>query len=731
MRTLPWLGLLLALGCTPTTLQMPPTTPETLSDPRGAREITTLLDLDVINDAEAGGGYVYAATERGLLIFDADGEATRLMETDRFTAVAASPDGRAVAASRTGLLALRGAIPAEDTPPVLPEGEVRDLLRKADGTLWACGSQGVLTVREGAWVRIGEPAFCTALFEAPGGGLWAALDRGLLFIDAQDVVREHRESRGLPAGFVRSVVPVGGEGEAYALVQSPSDAYLAHYDGSRWFSYTIDGFERKAVGLARRAGDILLFSEDYAFRISDPVGAGGVRLTPLQRGERDQVLGYRAEPTEPTAADTGTPTERSPVRLAPVPPNHPTIDAPALVVEPADALAGPAYLVRSNNNQVLVAMRNQGILVAGEGEPRTVSSRNLVASRDLQIASDERGMAWLVTDDGTVGVWQDGALQTVPAPEGTRPWSIAPGPRGVYLASTVPSRPNVVQVHRRMPGDQWLLVVEQSLFGGASAPTDAPVADPEAGVDPEAGIDPEAGADPEAAAAPLAAPSGPELLGVPMLGVTEDETIWVGVRVAADTESGGRMRGVAVFSANGDGVTYHHQGSDRAVDGDDSQRMPDDFDAMDVNEAGMAWFATLVGAIRIGNHQSVYFGEDRGVRGEVVSDVLVGGRGRMWVAAAEGPGYRQQGSFEFRMPSFVKEARPLRLALDPQGRVWAAGPNGLLVADGDQWTAFGEAEGLPTTQLLDVEADPNGNLWLLTPERVLRLSKPVPAPTQR
>ena len=83
------------------------------------------------------------------------------------------------------------------------------------------------------------------------------------------------------------------------------------------------------------------------------------------------------------------------------------------------------------------------------------------------------------------------------------------------------------------------------------------------------------------------------------------------------------------------------------------------------------------------------------------------------------------------MPSFVKEAKPLRLALDPQGRVWAAGPNGLLVADGDEWTAFGEAEGLPTIQLLDVEADPNGNLWLLTSERVFRLSRPEAPAVQR
>ncbi|MAQ16159.1 MAG: hypothetical protein CMN30_15380 [Sandaracinus sp.] len=722
-RLLPLACLAALGGCAPKTLQLPPTLPDTLSEPRGAREVTTLLDLDHVNDVAQGGGYVFVATDHGLLVFDGEGGMARLMETERFGAVTATESGDALAAAGSRLIALRGSTPTENAPPELPAGTTRDLLLAPSGALWACGDQGLLSLRDGAWMRMGEPVNCVTLHAAPQNALWASLDRGALFVDADDVVREHREGHGLPAGFVSSVVPVGAAGEAFALVQSPSDAYLAHFDGTRWFAYTVDGFERRVVGLGPSRDGVILFAEDHAFRVHTPEGIGGVRLTPLQRGERDEVLGYRATASEPTPVEQRELPDQGARRLAPVPPSHPTLEAPALAVEPTEPIAGRAYLVRTLGDRTYLALRGRGVVELGAGEPRTLSSRNLVADRDLQVASDERGIPWLVTDDGTVGVWQDGALQTVAGPEGARPWSVAPGPRGVYLASTVPSRPNVVQIHRRMPGDQWVLVVERTLF---AAP---PAAETEAD---DAAAAPAPAEDPETAAiAAPAPPTGPQLVGVPMLGVTEDEALWVALRVAADTESGSRLRGVAVLSATDEAITYHHEVVDPAVDGAEALRLPDDFEAMDVNQDGMAWFATLVGAIRLGNHQSVFFGEDRGVRGEVVSDVLVGSRGRVWVAAAEGPGYRQQQSFEFRMPGFVKEARPLRLAMDPQGRVWAVGPNGLLVESEDQWTAFGEAEGLPTTQLVDVEVDAGGAVWILAADRVLRLDRPQAAPAQR
>ncbi|MCU0677242.1 MAG: hypothetical protein MUE69_31195, partial [Myxococcota bacterium] len=100
--------------------------------------------------------------------------------------------------------------------------------------------------------------------------------------------------------------------------------------------------------------------------------------------------------------------------------------------------------------------------------------------------------------------------------------------------------------------------------------------------------------------------------------------------------------------------------------------LPDDVGNVELAQSGYAWFSSVVGAVRHGDSQSVTFGEARGVRGEVVSDVLLGVGNRVWVAAAEGPGYYFRQSFEFRMPQAVRAARPLALALDPNGDVWGA-----------------------------------------------------------
>ena len=125
------------------------------------------------------------------------------------------------------------------------------------------------------------------------------------------------------------------------------------------------------------------------------------------------------------------------------------------------------------------------------------------------------------------------------------------------------------------------------------------------------------------------------------------------------------------------------------------------------------------------------FGEARGVRGEVVSDVLVGTQNKIWVAAAEGPGYYFQQTFEFRMPEAVREARPIALTLDGQGRVWAAGPSSLLRYDDGDWAIYGEEQGLPSTGFVDIESDAGGRLWVLGRDRVLVLGAPeASAPAQ-
>jgi hypothetical protein len=215
----------------------------------------------------------------------------------------------------------------------------------------------------------------------------------------------------------------------------------------------------------------------------------------------------------------------------------------------------------------------------------------------------------------------------------------------------------------------------------------------------------------------------PQVVSTPLIGVRDDEETWLALRVRMPDGTGPVMRGVAQI--NGENVLYHHSRSDPAIDGEGSLVMPDDFSNIDVNEEGNVWFSTLNGAVRIGNHQAIVFGEARGVRGEVVSDVLVGTQARVWVAAAEGPGYYYNREFEFRMPQAVRATRPIGLALDPRGNIWGAGPNGLVRYDGNDWSVFAADSGLPTTELVDVEATADGEVWVLARDRVIVLGEPT------
>ena len=688
-------ALILALvltGCPSAGLQLPETTPELLQAGAIQREIRSLTDLDTVRDVVEGGGLVYVATDRGLLVF---GESTTRMGHDAglpsedVRALAISPSGVVTVGTAAGLVEVTGNQLSNPVVPNAPVGELVALHAQDDGTRWACGESGLARLSNGVWSGYGEAMQCTGLWATPEGRLWVGTTNGLLYLDADDVIREHVEGRGLPAGWVRGVVPAQ-PGQAFVLVQNASESHLAWFDGNRWYDYTIADFDRPVIGLARVGAETVMFTRGYAFTIRDAARASGVPLRALARGDRLQVLGYRARtiPGAVASSDREAIPARPPVPLAPVPPNHPTLEAPGFVVAPLGPTGQNVYAVHAHGGVVYVADRNQGIsALTTSGIGRTYRSRDLVAERNLQVASDERGRTWVLTDEGVLAQKNEGALLRVATPEGVRCWSMTAAARGLYLACTVNDTPNAVRVYRRA-SDQWNAVIDTTLTFGA------------------------------AEGAPR-----PQVISTPLLGVRDDEETWLALRVRMPDGTGPVMRGVAqIIGAN---VLYHHSRSDPAVDGEGSLIMPDDFSSIDVNEEGNVWFSTLSGAVRIGNSQAIVFGESRGVRGEVVSDVLVGAQAKVWVAAAEGPGYYYNREFEFRMPQAVRATRPIGLAMDPRGNVWGAGPNGLVRYDGTDWTVFAADSGLPTTELVDVEAAADGEVWVLARDRVIVLGPPT------
>jgi ligand-binding sensor domain-containing protein len=209
------------------------------------------------------------------------------------------------------------------------------------------------------------------------------------------------------------------------------------------------------------------------------------------------------------------------------------------------------------------------------------------------------------------------------------------------------------------------------------------------------------------------------LASIPFAGVGRDGRVWAGIRIQREDGSGPRSFGAVVLDAASETVLYHHRGADTEGTG---LALPDETSAMAFDAEGNAWFATLSGAVRVEAHQAIVFGEARGVRGDVVTDI-VAGSGVMWIAAAEGLGSYANREFDFFQPPIVAEHRPTALAADVDGHIWAAGRYGLLQYDGTTWSHFDASSGLPTSELRDVEVDGAGRVWLLTADALLILAR--------
>ncbi|MEM9072281.1 MAG: hypothetical protein AAGE52_27485, partial [Myxococcota bacterium] len=231
-RTLLALGL---MACGPSTLQLPTRTPDALTAQNFQRTIQTVTDLDTVRDVAEGGTFVYVATDRGLLVYG-ENAPTRLttaegLPSNDVRAVAVSPQGTATVATAGGWAEVRGNQVQEAVIPPAPVGTVIGVVVTDDGVRWACGEGGVARLREGRWEGYGEAFQCTGLWPTPEGRLWIGTARGLLYVDADDVIREHGEGRGLPAGWVRGVVPAQ-PGQAFVLVQNATESHLAWFDGN-------------------------------------------------------------------------------------------------------------------------------------------------------------------------------------------------------------------------------------------------------------------------------------------------------------------------------------------------------------------------------------------------------------------------------------------------------------------------------------------------------------------
>lgn len=701
-RTKITLIALLLAACGPTTAR--PLRPS-LAVGADARTIRTLTDLEEARDAVLMSGTTYVATDDGVLAYAGEtpsriGRAEGLPSED-VTALAVDGSNLLIATASGLYSYANGAVSSIVIPAT---GRITDLAITSDGAAWVCSLSGLLRRdTAGAWSVVGDPFHCTTLAATPEGQLWAGSDAGLFYFatDAEGiVVREHGAASGIPERFVRSIVPVL-PGQILALLGGTSRSVLGFFDGTAWHAYTLPSDAttdaERVVGLVGSDSEgTFLVTNNHVFMVA-PTGAG-IAFVPTTSSHDANVRSFRA--TLMPAAEASAPEEVSASvliatqPLANPPASAPGSHGPGLVARALELDVVGALRTLAGSGHAYVAISSAGILeLTRGGSAQPLRSHSLVHADDLQIAGGSGGEVWVRAADGDIGRFVDGRLRRLPLPEGITPQSLATGRRGAYLTALVnvpategaDATGSLVRIFTSTEGG-FRTLVERTLNLSATA--------------------------------------------LPFSGVGADGRVWIGVRIVRESGSGERMRGAVVIDPDSEAVVYHHRGADHASDG--GLPLPEEISGMTFDDAGNAWFASLSGAVRVEAHQAITFDETRGVRGDVVTDVAAAS-GQMWIAAAEGLGSYADRRFDFVMPDIVMTHRPVALAIDDQGHLWAGGRYGLLHNDGTTWShipvasaepaAEDAAPSLPITEIRDIEIDGAGRVWILGPDRILLLTR--------
>ena len=672
---------LLVIACGPAARATGPTI-AAIGGPRSVRAIT---DLEEARDLAILGETTVVATDDGLWIYaNAEDPPTHLglaegLPSEDVIAIAADGDG-ALVATAAGLVSLHGttiapvaSIPATERP--------MDLAVMPDGTAWLCTLSGLLRRSHDAWEVYGDPFACTTIAPTPEGQLWVGSTAGLEYVDHDaegDIVREHDVSSGIPDGYVRAIVPVL-PGQILALVSNQTATKLAFFDGQHWYGYTLPfAGDERVIGLVSNDGVTMLFTTERAFVVA-PNG-GGESFSATDAGDA-HVQSFRPTVTpfaqaSPPAAVSASDTVRPISQFGP--PRSSPAHAPGLVARVYDLGTTHFYRALSDGTHAWASVANDGVVAVARGGGTHLRSHTLVHADDLQIATDTDGAVWLRGRDNDIAKMVDGRLRRLVLPREIAPQTVATGPEGAYMVAMVLDAQmhptNVVRVYTSTHTG-FRQLVERTL----TLPT--------------------------------------ALDGIPFAGVGIDGRIWIGLRVAREQGEGTRMYGVAVIDPSNEAVMYDHRDAEQGT----GLSIPDEVSTMAFDSAGNAWLATLSGVARVEPFQAIVFGEARGVRGDVVTDVARG-TDAMWIAAAEGLGSYADREFDFFQPPIVAQHRPTSLAADTQGHVWAAGRYGLLQHDGTEWAHFDSTSGLPTDDLRDVEVDAQGRVWLLTADSLLVLA---------
>lgn len=725
--------------------EAPPPPPPTLGSFQRLSDVDPILDLAVSGDS------LWLATTQGLVRHPlaGAGEATRIGEAEGLP----SPEVTAVAANETegwaattfGLVKLEasGIQRIADTPEI---GVPTALALDREGALWMGGAQGLGRGKDGTWQRWSDRYKVTTIVP-DAEGLWIGTkDAGVVRL-ANGVFSEHSLSIGLPSNQVRSVAPLGG-GQVLALCQSPSGSSLGHWDGARWWSYTIPGVEEPLLGLVVVGGKAHVVTSTRILLVERDDDAEGTELVALGEGGEGAPRQFRPRPE---AVQAGAPpaTPPPPPAAAPTPalPAPPTPPAPTKAPTKRGAGAAPPAAPATPPAELSLVPE----MPATPAAPQIVMPQRDVLPapvRPLPAPDAEHDAPrWVMRDSGLT----PGANIAVARAKGAALWvatvglgvsRFEGGRETTYRTRDLVSSARPFFLGWDPQGNSWTITKNQELARFDGAVAERRIVDPN---DPT--IRPVATAPGTGAVLVLARKADTNVLrvyrgeGETFRVVVERELVagggiadvsffavdpggrfWLGLKVRTDRGSVVE-RGVAVIDPNAPAVVYHHSRAAAETDGAGALRIPDSLSAIAFSPSGEVWLAGLEGAVRIAGGEVRRFGEAQGLEGELVGDIDMGPGNVPYIGTPAGVGHFENDVWRFERSSIVTQARPIAVAIDGQGHVWGGGPHGAIYGDGTNWKRIGTGEGLLDDRLTDIRVDGNNRVWFVSAQGLTILSR--------
>jgi len=168
----------------------------------------------------------------------------------------------------------------DDAPADLASGAF--LVAAADGrTAWV-GGRGVVRVRDGAFQPFLPGARITAMArDADGQGIWVGTEREGAYRFAVDRFLSFGADWGLTLQRIDGIA-LTRKGDTVLSGEAPDGARLAYYDGSRFWSYRVQGTEVRVLGTVGKQVRVAVDRRVYALA---PAGqqTGGM-LQPTEQG---------------------------------------------------------------------------------------------------------------------------------------------------------------------------------------------------------------------------------------------------------------------------------------------------------------------------------------------------------------------------------------------------------------------------------------------------------------